>query len=95
MFTFPLVYSALTGGLFSTAAFALYITFNPGMKGMAIRPDDTGEERCTPLNLVRLAVAPFHDCNFWKVSFLDLNYLVWLTGGMCSGCMVYTVKNIF
>ena len=78
-----------TGGVLSTIAFSLYVTFHPGMKGIVFRPDDTGVIRFTPSNLGRFILAPFHDSTFWKVSLLDTNYLVWLICGMGGGGLVY------
>ena len=72
----------ILGGLSSTIAFSLYVTFHPGMKGIVFRPDDTGITRFTPLNLLRLMVSPFYDSNFWKLKILDTNYIVWLISGI-------------
>ena len=81
----------LTGCILSTLGFSLYITFSPKMKGITFRTDDQNNIRFTPKNLLRLMVAPYFEPQLWKPNMWDINYFVWLFGGLSSSLLLSTL----
>jgi hypothetical protein len=71
------------GALLGTVSFSCYVTFAPGMKGMVFRPDQEGEIHFVPSNIVRLAVASFHNKDLWRPNAWDMNWIMHMLGGCC------------
>jgi hypothetical protein len=82
-----MLYNILVGALLGTISFSCYVTFSPKMKGLVFRPDDEGNERFAPFNIVRLAVAPFYNKDLWNPKVWDINWPI----HMFSWCCLFNI----